>query len=1115
MDTVGLPVARSTDIAARIEGIASGDPVDRAWLYDTFAPVLERRIRGRYGGDPNLDPQGLLHDLFVWCFRDDAAVLQLFLQRNPGALQSESRLRGYLWGLISGLVSNHRRSSRRAPELSSLDQAPMPHPAPGDPEQQQAERDAALRLLDCVQGAGSRLYAYLALRFVEGLTPDEIAQVMGWEKSRTYGMRASLNNAVKRCVEKLGLALLLAACLGLLASGCDRADGRLMDQVDIALRGHVDLVEGLPLFVGESARPGICLQAPVTRDTSGWRLSLWLRGADRPGARPSEPVARSGRTLCFELAATPGDGELCGELVDTFDGRRESIGCHPFRYTVEDPAQRELQERFVALMRQRSSMETDALIEHLAALGAQANQAGYPALAQRSRLVQIYYLRRSGRDASVERARELLDQPRDWPPHAHADSWIAQQAYERSTFALDVERRLERAWSDLDLAERHYARVADPRSITVAAKQAEVLWLAGSAGFARERLEQAMRACGDGGCAERFLLAAASTLAWLTLQDPDASDDALRAAEATMLDALESIAPESDPVEFANGRLNLAYARTRLGRDPGPDLDSAADWLNSTETEPERREWLRQWARLVEALGLLATGAVEQAEAICLDVAARSDAVELSSWALSCIAQARDRRGDSAAALDAAERALLLHELAADDPLRRRTPTGPGQRARDAFLAARLAVDLGRTAFAWDLLSALDRPAGSAASDCGAVSDAHWNQLLLELAALDAPAPRSTRSQRRVTRLGLLARAQQRVRERWACEIQFDEDAGRPAGLSLRAFASEGEVLVLSHAGGDDPPKLFRRSRFERRELQRVLRRIDQAVRERTVDAATWRVLTRPLADALLSDTAALGDSVSFSLHGMLQLVPVAALPLPSGEWLADRTLVIHRPAGGVRAMPEPAASASAPLFVVDPALNIPDGNQLAGTYRRMFPVATVLHGREATAARVQSALERASGLHVDAHARFDPLFPELTPLQLSDRDVPAAAFVDRAAGLGFVNLSVCGAARWPVTADSGRFGVAGMFARAGTPWVIAARADLPHGVATTFNRRFYGLLRDGESTAEAYRAALSSVRKRFAPAEWASLVLVSARRPQKVSRIARQADSTRAGSGT
>jgi CHAT domain-containing protein len=150
-----------------------------------------------------------------------------------------------------------------------------------------------------------------------------------------------------------------------------------------------------------------------------------------------------------------------------------------------------------------------------------------------------------------------------------------------------------------------------------------------------------------------------------------------------------------------------------------------------------------------------------------------------------------------------------------------------------------------------------------------------------------------------------------------------------------------------------------------------------------------------------------------------------------------------------------------------------------------------LLRGGEARRDAVRTALHGASALHVDAHARYEPAFPELSTLLLADGPLTGQELAAWSAGLALANLSGCRTGRAPVTADSGRFGMAGLLVRAGVPWVVASRAALHNDLAQDFNRAFHDALARGEPVPLAYGRALGRVRDGHPASHWAVLVLL------------------------
>ena len=189
------------ELARRLRGAIAGDRSAVAWLYDTFADRLYRRLRGRYGHA--VDASDLLQDAFVFYLQHDARVLRRFLDTVPAAERTPPRLERHLWDLACGLASNRRRSRQRGVEVVPLD--PEQRSAAPGAERATLDRDLLRRLLACLERAGSRIFLYFQLRFEDGLSPSQIADATGWSRKATYKLRQTLDRAVTVCREELGL----------------------------------------------------------------------------------------------------------------------------------------------------------------------------------------------------------------------------------------------------------------------------------------------------------------------------------------------------------------------------------------------------------------------------------------------------------------------------------------------------------------------------------------------------------------------------------------------------------------------------------------------------------------------------------------------------------------------------------------------------------------------------------------------------------------------------------------------------------------------------------------------------------------------------------------------
>ena len=198
---------RSTcdEVRQQLESLLSGERQAAAWLYDTFAPGLFRRLAQRYGHLEGLDANDLLHDSYLFFLQHDAKVLRDFVERVAPEQQTPDRLERHLWDLACGVASNRRRSAARR-DYRPLEQVTGSKQLEDNSQEKLLlERDELDRLDRCLEGHGSRLYLYFQLRYADGYSPSEIAKITGWSQKATYKLRQSLNEAVRYCAELLGL----------------------------------------------------------------------------------------------------------------------------------------------------------------------------------------------------------------------------------------------------------------------------------------------------------------------------------------------------------------------------------------------------------------------------------------------------------------------------------------------------------------------------------------------------------------------------------------------------------------------------------------------------------------------------------------------------------------------------------------------------------------------------------------------------------------------------------------------------------------------------------------------------------------------------------------------
>ncbi|MEM7483565.1 MAG: CHAT domain-containing protein, partial [Acidobacteriota bacterium] len=511
----------------------------------------------------------------------------------------------------------------------------------------------------------------------------------------------------------------------------------------------------------------------------------------------------------------------------------------------------------------------------------------------------------------------------------------------------------------------------------------------------------------------------------------------------------------------------LAYLRLRQGHSTTEALAAADRLLQDATVAGDTVRALARWAALIRALDDLQQGALDRAATGCSDLVSADP--QVAAWAWSCLGRAHRAQRQFEDATAAFRQSLLQHELAdfsdsgeglaGSAGLLPALPLGPGQRAQTFARAARTAVDVGNAERAWEILQDLDRRSAHDGERRRCRQQARTPQLaarwreiddqraqqLAELTELEVPAAGARRRELEIRR----RQVRQALRELWwqwpGCESMAPSAED---GVDLRAFAIDDEILLLRRdANGIHLEHRTAMLRATRRELLRqIAHRLDGVARPEW-SAEAWRELLQPLAAALLPrDLATLGPVTRFALHGALQGIPPAALPVAgngSALWLSSLTTPVVVPAGatprdaGLASTPDAARS---PLFVVDPRGDLPGARKLASTYRELFPEARLMGGDEASHQALRQALATAAWLHVDSHGLYDPVLPELSGLVMADRPLRLMELADLDLPQRFVNLSGCRTGRWPITADSGRYGLGGLLVHAGAQWVVASR---------------------------------------------------------------------------
>lgn len=913
-----------------------------------------------------------------------------------------------------------------------------------------------------------------------------------------------------------GLLVILAG-LVLIVRHVDQDDPMrpLPADVVVTVAGHHEISHDrsgrlVPRVLGHNATVQLCLQPPSTTDTSRWTAALSTSASLGSFAGP---VARMGRTVCFAVESSESttgieSRSICGRLRDDFDGATFTLPCRTVRFETHAVDYQRIRAERAAALANYAGKDTRALIERLDGLADEAREHGYPLVAIRLGLIAVHFLRAHGSAESLSAVRQRLEALPPWLGQPETSAWAAMADFERAITALEASPDGRDTWRLLAKAEAGYVRVAHPKRLIVTLKQAALLADNGAIKEAVTRLRTALDECERSPCAPAARPHARGELAWLILLDTAATDADLDDAEAALGLAIDALTSEHTQEERANQLLNRAFLHIRRGRRPDAALAEARALLESGQGG-ERAAFLLGWGDVARGLGELAAQNPTEALEACRGALTGSRSPALTAWALGCVGRAYREKGDLMQAQAAFNQALSLHrhQMAAQ-ALGQSIPLGPGQQADDVYEAARVAIDLGHGQQAWAVLESLDHLVvdGAQRQRCRAEAKTEslaeeWRQiekrraaLLQSLTLLSQPVAEARRAQHRSVLRSVMAELQALSRQWPGCEPASNPRSRRQP--DYRAVPLDDEILLFERSA-DGRVALNKRTPFRRRRLVEQVARVREALDKRALGDDAWRALARPLADALVpSDVRALGPQISFALHGPLQHVPLAALPVEGADgerWLGELSTVLLVPAPARNARPSSRHGRSVSLFVVDPRQDLPSGAELTALYRRLFPDAVVLAGRQATGDAVGEALGDAKWLHTDAHGQYDPAFPELSSLRVADRSMLLFELAELPVPWQLANLSGCQTGRWPTTADSGRYGLAGLFARRGTRWIVATRAKLEDRLARDFNEAFYRGIKEGGSIPEAYRLAKNRVRETHPATAWAGLFLLSA----------------------
>ncbi len=254
----------------------------------------------------------------------------------------------------------------------------------------------------------------------------------------------------------------------------------------------------------------------------------------------------------------------------------------------------------------------------------------------------------------------------------------------------------------------------------------------------------------------------------------------------------------------------------------------------------------------------------------------------------------------------------------------------------------------------------------------------------------------------------------------------------------------------------------------------------------------------RELHDLLIAPLArSLGGAARLIIvpHSVLHGVPFHALRDPEGH-LVDRYRVTVAPSAalGVARSRDVGPRGRAPLVVGVPDDAAPSIASEVDAVAALWPGATVLRERAATAAAFLDAAPRASLLHLACHGRFAESMPLASGLRMSDRWVSLREILSLRLGADLVILAGCDTGRAAIEPGDEQIGLARSFLAAGARGVIVSRWPVGDAAAARFMVALHERLtaRADSDVADAVRDASRRMRSADGhPSLWGAFGLV------------------------
>ena len=243
--------------------------------------------------------------------------------------------------------------------------------------------------------------------------------------------------------------------------------------------------------------------------------------------------------------------------------------------------------------------------------------------------------------------------------------------------------------------------------------------------------------------------------------------------------------------------------------------------------------------------------------------------------------------------------------------------------------------------------------------------------------------------------------------------------------------------------------------------------------------------------------------------HGVLHLVPFAALPDLTGRYLLETRAVVAAPSASSLGYCErknprrskgfdvPAARGVAFALGLAPPpsttwLPLPGTLVEARGVARSLPGTQVIEGAAMTLEAIRREAPRAAVLHFATHGRYDPDSPLDSCLVTSDGTLPAADIFGLRLRAYSVVLSACQTALGKLRAGDDIVGLTRAFIYAGTPAVISTLWKIADAPTADLMQAFYKRLASSDR-ADALRAAQLELLARpetSHPYYWAAFVV-------------------------